>query len=66
MSKKTAKDISEKAFSKELKELIHQKCIEINHYVSGCDSPFTYLQIADVQEHLRGIDDVLGIEVEHE
>jgi hypothetical protein len=24
-------------FAIELKQLVHQKCIEINHYVSGCD-----------------------------
>ena len=35
-------------FAIELKQLVHQKCVEINHYVSGCDSPFSYLQIADV------------------
>ena len=40
-------------FATELKQLVHQKCIEINHYVSGCNSPFSYLQIADVQESLR-------------
>lgn len=36
-------------FAIELKQLVHQKCVEINHYVSGCDSPFSYLQIADVK-----------------
>lgn len=30
-------------FAIELKQLVHQKCVEINHYVSGCDSPFSYL-----------------------
>lgn len=39
----------------------NQKCIEINHYVSGCDSPFNYLQIADVQESLREIENALNI-----
>lgn len=45
----------------ELKQLVHQKCVEINHYVSGCDSPFSYLQIADVQESLREIENTLNI-----
>ena len=45
----------------ELKQLVHQKCVEINHYVSGCNSPFSYLQIADVQESLREIENALNI-----
>ena len=48
-------------FAIELKQLVHQKCVEINHYVSGCDSPFSYLQIADVQESLREIENTLNI-----
>lgn len=55
---------SKKAFAMELKLFVKQKCEEINHYVSGCNSPFSYLQIADVQEHLCGIEDVLGIKGE--
>ena len=50
-------------FAIELKQLVHQKCVEINHYVSGCDSPFSYLQIADVQESLREIENTLNIKV---
>ena len=48
-------------FKKEIQSLIKQKCDEINHYVSGCDSPFTYMQIADVQGDLVGILYTLGI-----
>lgn len=48
-------------FTIELKQLVHQKCAEINHCVSGCDSPFSYLQIADVQESLREIENTLNI-----
>ena len=48
-------------FAIELKQLVHQKCVEINHYVSGCDSPFSYLQIADVLEGLREIENTLNI-----
>ena len=50
-------------FAIELKQLVHQKCVEINHYVSGCDSPFSYMQIADVQESLREIENTLNIKV---
>ena len=46
---KTEIEISKRKFATELKQLVHQKCAEINHYVSGCNSPFNYLQIADVQ-----------------
>lgn len=50
-------------FAIELKQLVHQKCVEINHYVSGCNSPFSYLQIADVQESLREIENTLNIKI---
>lgn len=53
-------------FAIELKQLIHQKCVEINHYVSGCDSPFSYLQIADVQESLREIENTLNIKAKEQ
>ena len=55
--------ISKRKFATELKQLIHQKCVEINHYVSGCGSPFSYTQIADVQENLREIENTLNIKV---
>ena len=48
-------------FKEELQKLIAQKCDEINHYIAGCDSPFTYDQIGEVQEHLVGILDALGV-----
>ena len=51
----------EGAFKEELKRLIAQKCREINHYISGCDSPFSYTQIREVQESLVNIEEVLGI-----
>ena len=42
-------------FKAELKMLIKQKLDEINHYVSGCDSPFSYTQIRGVQGLLNDI-----------
>ena len=60
---KTEIAISKRKFATELKQLVHQKCVEINHYVSGCDSPFSYLQIADVQESLREIENTLNIKI---
>ena len=60
---KTEITLSKRKFATELKQLVHQKCVEINHYVSGCDSPFSYLQIADVQESLREIENILNIKV---
>ena len=58
---KTEITISKRKFAIELKQLVHQKCVEINHYVSGCGSPFSYMQIADVQESLREIENTLNI-----
>ena len=60
---KTDIEISKRKFATELKQLVHQKCVEINHYVSGCNSPFSYLQIADVQESLREIENTLNIKI---
>ena len=60
---KTEITLSKRKFATELKQLVHQKCIEINHYVSGCNSPFSYLQIADVQESLREIENTLNIKI---
>ena len=60
---KTEITISKRKFATELKQLVHQKCAEINHYVSGCNSPFSYLQIADVQESLRDIENTLNIKI---
>ena len=60
---KTEIAISKRKFAIELKQLVHQKCVEINHYVSGCDSPFSYSQVADVQESLREIGNTLNIKV---
>ena len=60
---KTEITLSKRKFATELKQLVHQKCVEINHYVSGCNSPFSYLQIADVQESLRKIENTLNIKV---
>ena len=50
------------AFKKELQIAVSHKLDEINHYVSGCDSPFTYAAIRTVQKHLCGIDEALGID----
>ena len=60
---KTEITLSKRKFAIEIKQLVHQKCIEINHYVSGCNSPFNYLQIADVQESLREIENTLNIKI---
>ena len=60
---KTEIEISKRKFATELKQLVNQKCVEINHYVSGCNSPFSYLQIADVQESLRDIENTLNIKI---
>ena len=60
---KTEIEISKRKFATELKQLVNQKCAEINHYVSGCNSPFSYLQIADVQESLREIENTLNIKI---
>ena len=61
---KASEAIREKRkFAIELKQLVHQKCVEINHYISGCDSPFSYSQVADVQENLREIENTLNIKV---
>ncbi len=48
-------------FKTELQRLVLQKCKEINHYISGCDSPFSYMQIREVQESLVDIEEALGI-----
>ena len=60
---KTEITLSKRKFATEIKQLVHQKCVEINHYVSGCDSPFSYTQIADVQENLREIENTLNIKI---
>ena len=60
---KTDIEISKRKFATELKQLVRQRCAEINHYVSGCNSPFSYLQIADVQESLREIENTLNIKI---
>ena len=60
---KTEIAISKRKFATELKQLVHQKCVEINHYVSGCNSPFSYSQIVDVQESLREIENTLNIKI---
>ena len=60
---KTEITLSKRKFATELKQLVHKKCVEINHYVSGCNSPFSYLQIEDVQESLRDIENTLNIKI---
>lgn len=51
-------------FKDELKTLVAKRLDEINHFISGCDSPFSYLQIREVQELMCDIRTTLGIEVE--
>ena len=50
-------------FAIELKQLVHQKCVEINHYVSGCGSAVSQTQSGDVQENLRDVENTLSIKV---
>ena len=47
-------------FRNELRGLIRLCLDKINHYISGVDSPFSYMQIQDVQESLREIGEVIG------
>lgn len=51
-------------FKDELKTLVAKRLDEINHFISGCNSPFSYLQIREVQEMMCDIRTTLGIEVE--
>jgi len=51
-----------KDFRKEIQEAVKQKLSEINHYVAGCDSPFGYLTVREVQEKMCEIAEILGIE----
>ena len=48
-------------FREEIRLNVKHKLDEINHYVSGVDSPFNYMTISDVQEHLCVIAEILGI-----
>lgn len=49
-------------FREEIRENVKQKLSEINHYVAGCDSPFGYLTVREVQEKMCEIAEILGIE----
>lgn len=51
-----------KQFREEIREIVKQKLSEINHYVAGCDSPFGYLTVREVQEKMCEIAEILGIE----
>ena len=51
-------------FKIELQITVRHKLDEINHYVSGCDSPFTYQQISMVQEFLLNRAQELGINID--
>ena len=62
--KKKSKGIDPKyidTFRNELQQAVKHHCDCINHYIAGCDSPFTYMQIRDVQEELIEIYEILGI-----
>lgn len=48
-------------FRKQLQVVVKHKLDEINHYIAGVDSPFTYMQISDVQERLVEIADILNL-----
>ena len=58
------KEDSSTDFKGEIKTLVAKRLDEINHFISGCDSPFTYSQIREVQELMCDIRTTLGIEVE--
>lgn len=51
-------------FAEELKISVNHHCHCINQFVAGCDSPFNYWQIQDVQDHLRAIAEILCIKDE--
>lgn len=64
MTKQVKEELTEKtkkAFKEEIQFIVGKKLDELNHYIAGCDSPFSYLQIADVQEKMCEIADILGI-----
>lgn len=52
------------SFRDEIRFNVEHKLHEINHFVAGVDSPFGTLVIADVQDHLRGIEEALGIKAD--
>ncbi len=54
----------DRQYARVLRPLISKRLDEINHLISGCDSPFSYLQIREVQELMCDIRTTLGIEVE--
>lgn len=66
MGRKLSESIVKRSFKEELKKIVYLKCAEINHYVSGTDSPFEYTQIREVQEFLAEIEKTLGIVDENE
>ena len=51
-------------FKDELKIIIAKRLDEINHFIAGCDSPFSYAQIREAQELMCEIRSTLEIEVE--
>ena len=53
---------SKDSFRQELKRAVNQKLKEINHYIAGCDSPFSYIQIREAQDLMNDIREVLEIE----
>ena len=53
-------------FKDELKTLVAKRLDEINHFISGCDSPFGYVQVMTVQGYLSEIRNTLGIEDKEE
>lgn len=57
----TAEETLKEKFRDEIRNLVRQKLNEVNHYVAGYDSPFTWSQIANVQAQLDGIEKELGI-----
>ena len=59
--KETITGTEREKFREELQDHIKEKLDQINHYVSGCNSPFTYSQISIVHDNLREICEVLGI-----
>ena len=64
MVKELLEEDSPTNFKDEINTLVDKRLDEINHFISGCNSPFSYSQIREVQELMCDIRTTLGIEVE--
>ena len=64
--KKSIRDKEQDAFREEVQSIVADKLDQINHYISGIDSPFSFGQIREVQELMLEIRGTLGIKVEED